>query len=306
VDSPDRPGEEKAADAGVVWKISVVERDPRRPPWFVVGGAPRIDIRTSATEAKADESELRARARIAQNPGMLLEAPRIEGRLIRRYKRFLADVELPDGSIVTAHCPNTGGLIGCQDEGSRVWLRDSMDPKRKLRFTWQAIEIGETWVNVDTNLPNRVVHDAVASGQIPALRGYDSVRREVKYGKNSRIDLKLEAQDKPPCFVEVKSTTLVEGRRALFPDAVTERGKKHLEELMGVVRAGERAVQFFFVNRDDVTGFRPADAIDPAYCETLRRAAEAGVEVMAWCAHVAPDDVQLVRKLRVDLSARKE
>lgn len=233
---------------------------------------------------------------------MLLEAPRIEGRLIRRYKRFLADVELEDGSVITAHCPNTGGLIGCQDAGSRVWLRDSQNEKRKLRFTWQAIEIGETWVNVDTNLPNRVVADAVTNGQIPGLRGYDSLRREVKYGKNSRIDLKLEAEDKPPCFVEVKSTTLVEGRRALFPDAVTERGKKHLEELMGVVHAGERAVQFFFVNRDDVASFGPADAIDPAYCETLRRAAEAGVEVMAWSTRVTESDVRLARKLRLDLS----
>jgi len=233
---------------------------------------------------------------------MLLEAPRIEGRLLRRYKRFLADVELADGSVITAHCPNTGGLIGCQDEGSRVWLRDSQDPKRKLRFTWQAIEIGDTWVNVDTNVPNRVVTDAVKHDQIPSLRGYDEVRREVPYGKNSRIDLLLTHEDRPPCYVEVKSTTLVQGRRALFPDAVTARGLKHLEELIGVVHAGERAVQFFFVNRDDVTSFGPADAIDPAYCEALRRAADEGVEVEAWCAHVAEDDVRLVRKLRVDLS----
>lgn len=233
---------------------------------------------------------------------MRFDAPPIRGRLLRRYKRFLADVRLANGEVLTAHCPNTGGLIGCQEPGSRVWLRDSADPGRKLRYTWQAVEVGGTWVNVDTNLPNRVVHEAIEAGKIRSLRRYTEIRREVPYGKGSRIDIYLSRDGAPPCYVEVKSTTLTEGRAAAFPDAVTERGRKHLEELMRMVRRGARAVQLFFVNRDDVTRFRPADAIDPAYCATLRKAADKGVEIQAWCARVTPREIELVRRLRVDLS----
>ena len=232
---------------------------------------------------------------------MRFDTPPIEGRLRERYKRFFADVELEDGTVITAHCPNTGSLIGCRSPGSRVWLRDSGDPKRKLRFTWQAVEADGAWINVDTNLPNRVVHEAFVAGSIPGLTGYDEARREVKYGKNSRIDVLLTGSNRPPCYVEVKNTTYAVGSAALFPDAATERGLKHLGELRRVVKEGGRAVQFFFVSRGDVEVFRPADAIDPRYATTLRRATDDGVEVMAWAARVEPQGLELERELELDL-----
>lgn len=235
---------------------------------------------------------------------MRFEEPPIEGRLRSRYKRFFADVELPGGERITAHCPNTGSLLGCLRAGSPVWLRDSRNPQRKLRYTWQAIRVGRSWVNVDTNLPNRVVAEAVAAGRVPQLAGYDRLRREVPYGRSSRIDLLLEKEGAPACYVEVKSTTLTEGRAALFPDAVTERGRKHLHELVETVRSGARAVQFFFVNRRDVDVFRPADVIDPSYGEALREAHAAGVEVLAWRARVTARRLELDGELPVELACR--
>jgi sugar fermentation stimulation protein A len=235
---------------------------------------------------------------------MRFEDPPVRGTLLKRYKRFLADVELEDGSMLTAHCPNTGSLLGCKEPGSAVLLRDSKDPKRKLRFTWQAIKVGRTWVNVDTNLPNRVVAEALEAGEVPGLTGYDRVRREVKYGKNSRIDVLLEADDGRSCYVEVKSTTLAEGKFGLFPDAVTERGRKHLGELADVVRAGGRAVQFFLVGRSDVTAFRPADHIDEKYGIALREAAEVGVELMAYDTKVGTRTCELGSPLPIELPER--
>lgn len=227
--------------------------------------------------------------------------PPLEARFQRRYKRFFVDALLPDGTVVTAHCPNTGSLKGCRVEGARVWLRDSGDPKRKLRYTFQAIEVDGTWVNVDTSLPNRVVREAFESHSIPGFDGYTQIRPEVKYGTNSRIDVLLEGTDLPPCYVEVKNTTLAEDACALFPDAVTERGLKHLGELVEVVRQGGRAVQLFFVSRADVQRFRPADAIDPAYASGLRHAAQSGVEVRAFCATVTEQTLDLGREIPVDL-----
>jgi sugar fermentation stimulation protein A len=229
------------------------------------------------------------------------DADPLLARFVARRKRFFADVELADGSSMTAHCPNTGSLLGCLVPGSRVWLRDSGNPERKLRHTWQAIELDGTWVNVDTSLPNRVVDEAVAAGRIPELAGYAELRREVAYGKNSRIDLLLADPRRGTCHVEVKSTTLVEGDCALFPDAVTERGTKHLAELARLARAGRRAVQFFFVNRADVKSFRPADAIDPEYARALRRAARAGVELLAYTARVEPRRLELLTPLPIEL-----
>lgn len=235
-------------------------------------------------------------------PPVKIDQPLLEATLVRRYKRFLTDVTLPDGTELTAHCPNTGSLLGCKEPGSTVWLRDTENDKRKYRHSWQAIQVGDTWVNVDTGLPNAETFAAIVEGRIPKLAGYATQKREVKYGTNSRIDVLLEHKDGARCYVEVKNTTLAEGDLALFPDAVTARGKKHLGELIEVVKAGHRAVQFFFVSRDDVTRFAPADEIDPAYSAELRRAAEAGVEVMAWAARVTPDAIELVRELEVDLS----
>ncbi len=225
----------------------------------------------------------------------------LEGRLIRRYKRFLADVELPDGSVITAHCPNTGNLLGCQEPGSRVVLRDSQNPKRKLRYTFQSIQVGRALVNVDTSLPNAVVGEAVERGRIPELAGYAGARREVPYGRGSRIDLLLTSAAGELCYVEVKSTTLVRGQTALFPDAVTERGRKHLGELVSMVREGHRAVQFFFVSRAGVRRFGPADDIDPAYGEALRSAASQGVELLAYSARVRPDRLEIHRRIPVEL-----
>jgi sugar fermentation stimulation protein A len=230
---------------------------------------------------------------------MRFAAPPLAGRFLRRTKRFFADVELDDGTLVTAHCPNTGSLLGCLEPGARAWLRDSGDERRKLRHTWQAIRIGRTWINVDTSLPNRVVAEAVERGQIEPLAGYDTIQREVRYGENSRVDLLLSARDGRRCWVEVKNTTLAEGTTALFPDAVTERGLKHLRELTRRVRRGERAVQFFFVSRADVEALRAAEAIDPEYARALHRAARAGVEILAWSARVEPRRLVLGRRLRV-------
>ena len=245
---------------------------------------------------------LRARLRAAALPSpMRFAEPPLEGRLERRYKRFLADVTLSDGTLVTAHCPNTGSLLGCKEPGSRVWLRDSHDPKRKLRYTWQAIRVGRGWVNVDTGIPNRVVFDALEAGRVPSLDDAVEARREVPYGKNSRIDVRLTHPNGRHSFVEVKSTTLAEGDVALFPDAVTERGRKHLEELIDVVAGGDRAVQFFFVSRSDVKRFRPADAIDPHYGQALRRAAAAGVELLAYTSKVTARGVELGEPLEIEL-----
>jgi sugar fermentation stimulation protein A len=227
--------------------------------------------------------------------------PVIEGRLIRRYKRFLADVELPGGEIITAHCPNTGSLRGCTKEGSRVILQEAQNPKRKYRYTWRAIRVGRTWVNVDTGRPNAVVAEAVADGQVKELTGYSSLRREVNYGTNSRIDILLESSDGSRCYVEVKSTTLVDGSHAMFPDGVTERGRKHLLELRDMVKAGHRAVIFFCVCRDDVDSFGPADHIDPAYGKTLREVLPEGVEALVYSSHVTPQSMKLVASLPLSL-----
>ncbi len=230
---------------------------------------------------------------------MRLPQPAIEAVFVRRTKRFFVDALLADGSQVTSHCPNTGSLLGCLEPGRRVWLRDSQNLERKLRYTFQAIQVGRTWVNVDTSLPNALVHESVTVQRIPELTGYASVRREVAYGRASRIDLLLESPERPPCYVEVKNTTLVENGVALFPDAVTERGLKHLEELMGVVRKGGRAVQFFLVSRADAHSFAPAERIDPAYAKALRRAKQRGVEILAYSARPTKTALTLLHSLPV-------
>lgn len=232
---------------------------------------------------------------------MRFPEPPLAGRFLRRYKRFFADVELEDGSVLVAHCPNTGSLLGCLEPGAPVWLRDSGNPARKLRHTWQAVRIGRAWVNVDTALPNRVVAEAVERGLVAELSGYASVRREVPYGKGSRIDLLLEDEARGSCHVEVKSTTLARGAVALFPDAVTERGRKHLDELARLARSGRRAVQFFFVSRGDVHTFRPADDIDPDHGRALRRAVRAGVELVARRTLVRARSLELGEALGIEL-----
>jgi len=232
---------------------------------------------------------------------MRITLPTVEGKFLRRYKRFFAEVELDDGSLVVAHCPNTGSLIGCLAAGSRAVLRDSQNDERKMRYTFQAIRVGKTLVNVDTSLPNAAVFEAIERGQLPELAGYAEARREVKYGKASRIDLLLTKASGELCYVEVKNTTYAVGRAAAFPDAVTERGLKHLGELSRMVKQGHRAVQFFFVSRDDVDHFRPADEVDLEYARALRKAAKSGVEILAYSNRVRPDSIELHRKLEIVL-----
>ena len=223
---------------------------------------------------------------------MKFPAPLVEGRLLRRYKRFLADVELASGATVTAACPNTGSMLGCCEPGSRVWLSESDSPTRKYRHTWELVEAGEAGrevlVGINTGLPNRLVAEAIEAGVIGELSGYAAIRREVPFGEErSRIDLLLESPGREPCYVEVKNVTAaVSGSVALFPDAVSERGTKHLRELMRLRARGSRPVLVFCVQRGDVDEVRPADAIDPVYGKTLREAVAAGVEVMAWRAKV--------------------
>jgi sugar fermentation stimulation protein A len=232
---------------------------------------------------------------------MRITLPTVEGKFLRRYKRFFAEVELDDGSLVVAHCPNTGSLIGCLAAGSRAVLRDSQNDERKMRYTFQAIRVGKTLVNVDTSLPNAAVFEAIERGLLPELTGYAEARREVVYGKNSRIDVLLTRESGELCYIEVKNTTYAVGRAAAFPDAVTERGLKHLGELTRMVKKGHRAVQFFFVSRDDVDHFRPADEVDPEYAKALRKAAKAGVEILAYSNRVRRDSIELHRKLEVVL-----
>ncbi len=204
-----------------------------------------------------------------------------KGILIKRYKRFLADVTFADGEMVIAHCPNTGSMESCYEPGCEVWLSSAEDPKRKLKWTWEFTATRDGLIGVNTARPNQVVAEAIAAGKIKTLAHYQTIQREVKYGKNSRIDLLLEAPGLNKCYVEIKNTTLRRGDDILFPDAVTERGRKHLEELAAMVQAGHRAVMLFFVNRPDGKQFRPADDIDPAYGKALRSAVKSGVEVIA-------------------------
>jgi sugar fermentation stimulation protein A len=224
----------------------------------------------------------------------------VEGRLIRRYKRFLADVQLP-GEVITASCPNTGAMLGCCAAGSRVWLSESDSATRKYRHTWEMIEIGKVIVGINTGLPNALAAEAIAAGTIPELAGYASVRREVAFGEErSRVDLLLESEDRPPCYVEVKNVTAAASRGvALFPDCVSERGTKHLRELVRLKALGLRPVQLYCVQRGDVKEVRPADGIDHEYGRMLREAIAAGVEVLAYRARVTIDEIRLADRIPV-------
>lgn len=226
----------------------------------------------------------------------------IAATLLRRYKRFLADVELADGTRLTVHCPNPGAMTSCSEPGRPVWISDSANPQRKLRYTLEMIRMGRSWVGINTANPNPAVEGFVRAGKLPELAGYDEVRREVATGA-SRIDLRLRDPQgrRPDCFVEIKSCSLRIGDHAAFPDAVTERGRKHLLELASLVASGRRGVIFFFVGRADCRRFRPADEIDPAYGEALRQVTAEGVEALAYRMRFGRRRIELLDRLPIDL-----
>lgn len=214
--------------------------------------------------------------------------------LIKRYKRFLADVKLPDGSEITIHCPNTGSMKNCQDENARVWISDSGNEKRKYRHTWELVEVEKKYLAcVNTGLPNKLAKEAILDGNIAELLEFDELKTEVKYGENSRIDILLTQGDNKT-YVEVKSVTLLgENNHGYFPDSVSVRATKHLHELMSMVEQGHRSVLFFCVSHTGIHKVSPADHIDKVYGEALREAINAGVEVIAYRANITTDDIAL-------------
>ena len=223
----------------------------------------------------------------------------IPGKLVKRYKRFLADILLEDGTVVTAHCPNSGSMKSCLEEGAPVYCSPVKDPKRKTRYTWEMIMINQQWVGINTSLPNILVKQWLESDLIPGFEAYSQFRREVKW-QDSRFDLYGSGPD-GECFIEVKNVTLKEDNRALFPDSVTDRGKKHLETLTRVHASGMRSVMIYVVQRTDVEVFAPAAEIDPAYTSALLQAVEAGVEVIAVQARVSPGGIDFLQLLPVRL-----
>jgi len=223
----------------------------------------------------------------------------VHGTLIRRYKRFLADVILDDGTEVTAHCTNSGSMKSCLEDGAEVYLTPVNDPKRKTKFTWEMIKINGDWVGINTGNPNLLAFEAVSSGLIPGLRGYTTVKREVKFN-DSRFDVYAENNDEQ-CFIEVKNVTMKEGKYARFPDAVTTRGQKHLKTLIEVKSMGIRAVMLYIIQRPDVEIFAPATAIDPDYSKLLKQAVKKGVEVIPMQARVTPEKIELVKQLPFEI-----
>ncbi len=226
---------------------------------------------------------------------MRFDSPLIEATLLRRYKRFLADVRLPDGRELTAHTPNTGSMLGCAEPGSRIWIRDTGIPARKYPWSWEISETAAgVKVGINTLLSNRLVEEGIVSGVVTELSGYEHVRREVRYGmERSRVDLLLEGCGVADCYVEVKNVTAAEEGIAFFPDAPTARGVKHLRELAEMVGEGYRAALLFCVQRGDVHALRPADHIDPEYGRALRAVAVQGVEIFAYRARVFPEGIWL-------------
>ena len=224
---------------------------------------------------------------------MIFDPPLLPGRLVRRYKRFLADVEL-EGRIETVHCANPGSMMGLAEPGSPVWLSRSANPARKLPLTWELVEVaGGGLVGVNTSYANRLAEEALGRSLIPALTGYPAWRREAAYGAGSRIDFLLTAPDRPPCYVEVKSVTLARGEAAEFPDSVTARGTRHLRELVEMRRQGARSVMLFLAQRQDCGSFSVAGDIDPAYAAALAAASGAGVEILAYGCQVTPQGIEL-------------
>jgi sugar fermentation stimulation protein A len=238
-------------------------------------------------------------------------APELQqGELVKRYKRFLADVRTSSGALITMHCPNTGSMLNCQDPGSRLWYSTSDNPRRKYPHTWEIVETAKgDLVGINTGRANQLVDEALEAGMLTELKGYSGYRKEVKFGEErSRIDFLLNGdagRGLPDCYVEVKNVSLgVGGGLGLFPDAVTVRGQKHLRELVAVKSSGQRAVLLFCVQHSGIERVAPADSIDPGYGVLLREAAAAGVELLAYGASLSAREITLSRPLPVELRSR--
>ena len=232
---------------------------------------------------------------------MKFHAPLIKGQLIKRYKRFMADVTLANGDVVTAHCANSGSMISVDEPGAEVWLSPAKNPDRKLKFTWEMIQIKRSLVGINTQHPNTLVAEAIVAGKVPSLTGFDNLRREVKYGNNSRIDVLLEMADGRNCYVEVKNVTmrrdLTKGAPVEFPDGITARGTKHLAELSDMVKEGHRAVMFYLLQRGDADSMAIARDIDPTYGEALDKARKSGVEVIAFNCKLTPKEINVAKSV---------
>ena len=235
---------------------------------------------------------------------MQFPTPLLRGTLIQRYKRFLADIRLDNGEAITATCPNTGSMMGLTTPGLPVWVSTSDSPTRKYKHTWEMLEVdlgkGPGLVGINTNHPNVLVSEAIMGKRVAALKGYNSLRREVKYGTNSRIDILLESPDKPPAYVEVKNVHMMrESGVAEFPDSVTARGLKHLLELSQMVREGHRAVMVFLIQRNDATRLTFARDIDPNYAAGLAEALEIGVEAIALKCALTPEGISVQKSVPI-------
>jgi sugar fermentation stimulation protein A len=236
---------------------------------------------------------------------MRFPAPLLPATLVKRYKRFLADVVLPSGETITVHCANPGSMIGLAAAGARVWLSKSDNANRKLAHSWELIEVdlgaGSELVGINTAHPNALAAEAIAAGAIPELAGYRTIRREVKYGENSRVDFLLADPARPPCYVEIKNVHLMR-RPALaeFPDAVTKRGAKHLAELSAMVAVGARAVMLYLIQIGSARMFRLARDIDPAYGRAFDAARAAGVEAIAYRCGITCDGIEVVEPVPME------
>jgi sugar fermentation stimulation protein A len=220
----------------------------------------------------------------------------LKGILIRRYQRFKADVRLRNGHIITALCPNTGSMLSCSEPGRVVYLSCHSRPDRKLKYTWELIEMPSSLVGVNTGVPNKLVRAEIMASKVKKLNGFTKIRSEVRYGENSRVDLLLEKGEKR-CFIEVKNCTLVKNGIAYFPDAVTSRGLKHLKELQNEIIMGNRSVMFYLIQRMDAKEFRPADHIDSKYGAELRKAVKKGVEILAYDVNIDLEGISLNKRL---------
>ncbi len=228
--------------------------------------------------------------------------PLIKGKLLKRYKRFMADIQLEDGTTITAHCANTGAMLGLTAPSSAVWVSYEDNPKRKLKYTWHLIQADNTLIGINTQHPNTLVAAGIEAGVIDKLRGYPTLSREVKYGTNSRIDILLQAPERADCYVEVKNVHLVREKGLVeFPDSVTARGTKHLVEMSKLVASGKRAVMVYLIQRIDCDRFQIAHDIDPEYGKAFTHATNAGVEVIAYSCKVTESFIKLSRSITLNI-----